>query len=336
VPVPSGYGGAAALAADPKRPGVWFLAANANEVVVFFWDARTRVMHTYAIPEPQQHGVRFGMLAGLAVAPGGTVWVGTGRTLVSIDEATGVTAFATPSQPGPANPLAAIESLAVGPSGQLAIAYYQTSYVDVRSASGTYSTLTLPDGLLANAVAYLPDGTLGVAATAPSGLGYNTVVIFETDGAVSSVTAPSWGISAAGDRFLTSMQDVDFVSPPEPGHRARVASAIRQAQLPSADVLRVGARSQIAGPWVLASTKRGFVEVDPATGAIRTLTLPTGSCQGISIPPNPIAHSTTTSGPCRIAESPTNFVVDGAGHIWFTDNFDNTLFEANPTAFRTG
>jgi hypothetical protein len=40
-------------------------------------------------------------------------------------------------------------------------------------------------------------------------------------------------------------------------------------------------------------------------------------------------------GPCRIAESPTNFIVDVAGNIWFTNNFGNTLFEVNPMAFRT-
>jgi hypothetical protein len=233
-------GGAAALAVDPTRPGVWFLSASSTDVAVFFWDKQSRVMRRYPLSDPQQHGLEFGLLAGLAVARNGTVWLGVGRTLVGIDEATKVATFSSPPQPGPVNPLAAIESLAVGPSGQLAIAYSQSPYVDVRSTSGEYSTFTLPGGLLANSVAYLPNGALGVAATAASGIGYNAVVIFQSDGAVSSVAAPSWGISTAGNRFLTSMQDVAFVSPPEAGRPARVVSAISQSHLPAGVVLRVG------------------------------------------------------------------------------------------------
>jgi hypothetical protein len=147
VPLLPGNNGAAALAVDPSHRGVWFLSAGSStDVAVFFWNAQNHVLHKYLIPDPQRHNVSFGLFAGLAVARDGTVWVGAGSTLVSIDEKSGATSFATPPQPGPANTSAAIKSLAVGPAGQLAIAYQQSSYVDVRSASGTYTTLTIPNG----------------------------------------------------------------------------------------------------------------------------------------------------------------------------------------------
>ena len=315
VSLPAGYGNAAALAVDPIRPGVWFLsAASPTDVAVFFWNAQTQVVRTYPLPDPEQHGMDFGLYAGLAATPTGTVWVGTGRTLAGIDERTGAVTYETPPQPEPVSLLAAIESIAVGPGGELAIAYNESPSVEVRSASGSYTTLTLPGGLLASATAYLQDGTLGVAATVATGEAYGTVDFFAADGAVSSVAAPSWGISAAGDRFLTSMQDVVFVSPPKAGQPAQVEPAIRQAQLPGNIVLQLGAGAQVAGSWVLASTRTGFVEVNQATGSIRTLTLPTTSCDGMigpgpAPPPSPGSTAATTSRPCTIAESPTNFIV---------------------------
>lgn len=327
-PIPGFSGGAAVLAVDPTNPGVWFLS---QERTVDFWNSSTHSLRTYVLSPPSSLSFSYGILAGLAVGRDGIVWVGAGTTLAAITESTGAVAYSTPPQPGPPNPLAAIESVAVGPQDQVAIAYSNSPNVDVRSPSGGYSIFTLPDGLLPNQVAYLSDGALGVAATVPRGAGYNSVVL-DHDGIVSAVHAPSWSITPAGNGFLTSMQDVAFVKPSVTGVTVRYV--VMQGNLPR--TLRIGASSQALGPWVLASTTTGFIEVDRTSSAVRVLSLPTSSCEGISIPAvggaSGIHRINRLPKNCRIQESPTHFVVDHQGDIWFTNNFGGQLLEANPAS----
>ena len=147
-------------------------------------------------------------------------------------------------------------------------------------------------------------------------------------------------ISPDGSEFLTSMQDVAFVHPSRPGEAAAVRYLLRHENLPGNLRLRIGAGSQMVGSWVLASTTTGFAEIDRRSGELRKLSLPTASCEGISVPAPSSAGgaSGTHSGPtknCHISESPTHFVVDREGNIWFTNNLGGQLLQANPSAFRS-
>ena len=103
--IPGLSSGAAALAVDPTRPGVWFLTQDRT---VEFWDAANHSLRTFPLPSSPTHNLNYGTQAGLVVSPTGTVWVGLGTTLAAINESTGDVTYFAPPQPGPIDPLAAI------------------------------------------------------------------------------------------------------------------------------------------------------------------------------------------------------------------------------------
>ena len=93
------------------------------------------------------------------------MWVGENRTLIGVDARTGNQTVVTPPLPGPRNPFADIDSLAVGPQDQVAIAFNDSPYIEIRWPSGRFTTDTLGSGMWAGDLAYLANGDLGVTTT---------------------------------------------------------------------------------------------------------------------------------------------------------------------------
>ncbi|MHB1928614.1 MAG: NHL repeat-containing protein [Acidimicrobiales bacterium] len=319
--LPSGYGVPIALTADPVRPGFWFMAANATKEALFFWNTTTRTLSTYVFGGPSDP-LDFGIQAGIAIAPSGTVWAGVDRTLVELNPATGAI-VRIPIPITPTNPTIqaqmgsqgagllathSVSSLVALANGNLAIASSFTSVVLYYNPSaGTFTSVGLPAGDLPSSLSVSGDNV--VVSLAAGG----SVDVITAGDTVKRATIPSLDVGCGAELCATipSQQDVYSFSMSSAGSVSQVMDTVV-----GTPKLRLGSNPTVLGGTILAATTTGFLLVNPSSGVYQAYTLPGGACstQGISI----ASGSVPAEGRCQ--ESSTAYTVDSAGNIWFTSN----------------
>lgn len=329
ITVPTGYGLPVAVAADPTTPGVWFLDENESDVSMFFWDTHTTRLKQYSLGRPADHGLVYGTQAAITVAPGGTVWAGANSTLVELNLRSGRSSFiAVPAppdnasseagRPGPVKGHHAIESLSAGSHGDVAVAMSGASAVmEYHSGSGSFTQLSLPNGAEPLDVAFAHNGSLGVATVNWAAGGTDDLVVIFRNGVVTPVTAGSVSISARGSQFVAAGQQgrVQTVVSPATG-----PPTVTSEPTSGLEVLIGPKALMMPNGNILVGTTTGFGVLDQRGNVVRSLTLPTFDCAGISDTPQ-AGSPTSSTLPPTCQGSPLTFVLDNAGNVWFTANY---------------
>jgi hypothetical protein len=317
------------MAADPTTPGVWFLDENESDVSVFFWDDQTSSLKQYSLGRPADHGLVYGIQAAITVAPDRTVWAGANSTLVKLNPQSGQVPFiAVPTppenpsseaaRPEPIKGYHAIESLSADSSGDVAIAMSAASAVmEYNSTTSSFTQLSLPSSAEPLDVVFARNGSLGVATVNWAEGGTDDLVDIFRDGAVTPVSADSVSISARGSQFVTAGQQnmVQTVVLPatgsptvtsEPTGGLKVLVGPKALMMPNGDIL--------------VGTTTGFGVLDKSGNVVRSLTLPTFDCLGLSVTPQ-AGSPTSSTLPPTCQGRPLTFVLDNAGNVWFTANY---------------
>jgi hypothetical protein len=310
TPWPAGIDAPLHLAADPTRAGVWFWAADSTTSRLFFWNATTRTMQSWSVGASADLGPL--VEAGLTVAPNGDVWAASQRTLLRLVPGRGDVqrwtlpdVAANPAASAYVPPSHAVEALAADVGGHVAIA--RDGAAAVQTFDGTsFGALTLPAGLSPDDVAYLPDGTLGVATTNFATHHADTAVVVSPDGSLHAAHANAWFVRAAGPSFVTGGGG---------GQPQRVTAAAVTAFAPAsaASVASDGRAAAVTtdGRVVLPS-KQGFVVVSPA-GPTEQMALPAGTCA----PRLDMVHQSPSAASTQCALAPLVLAADPSGNVWF-------------------
>lgn len=335
VTLPAGWTRPVALAADPTTSGVWFLTANTSEDAIDFWNAGTANLSTYPLPTK----VPLGDQAAVAVAPTGTVWAGVHTSLFRLDPGTGnVSEMAIASIPtsdtppggpggGPGGPprlfsTHAVTSVVVEPNGDLAISMSFTEAVVVYDpTTQQFTIVALPEGDLAGPLADLPDGNLAVTV----GSGHPAVVVTPAN-AVAQETISTVADLACNKTLCVSGEghSLEMVKPggstgsPSTGSASVTEDRVNVTSV----VIRAGSSATpLTDGQVLVSTTSGFATVTPQSGSTNTFTVPKAQCT--VHPPlgtGAAAGQATTDAGGECGKSPTDYIVDPSGNVWFTTN----------------
>lgn len=343
VQLPAGYGTPEALTANGTRPGVWFLDADATSESVFFMDPTTGHLSQWSFANASDP-LSYGIQAGIAVAPSGTVWLGIDKTLVRLDPSTGtLQRIALPTVPtdaslqgGPGGignvprifSTHSVTSIAAEADGDVAITTsWSTAILVYDPTTGAFSMDVLPGTSVPTAVTATPDGEL--IASSPR---TKAVDAIDPDGTVHQTTQYAYALRCRSGTCATSTGGHQATVLRDGGDRGGTAQSsaatsgataaptfTKQAvQVAGPVQFQVGtAPTPIAGGSMIAPTTNGFAVVDPTTGTTSAYTLPTSRCTS---QPGPAGTTTPpTTGTCQAA--PTGYVVDTAGNIWYTANF---------------
>ena len=262
--LPDGYGPIMSLVGDPNGSGVWFWDSTTSEVAVFHLDGlgnlTTWPVLSGAAYQSQE-------ISGFAVTATEVAWLGINSTLIRLDLKSGKEQIW--KIPSPADNLAAesylptdlkgqhlVHSITVAPdAGLVAIAMTHSSSVELFDASaGTFAEVAMPTASEEPvAVAYAPDGSLGIGladykthlqntavVVAPGAVGSPTVVPVSDSTSVSSY-GPSGFVFGADHPVVVNnkgavtpiaLPSVPF-NPPESGSAVSVMpNGVSRAALP--------------------------------------------------------------------------------------------------------
>ncbi|HLI52470.1 MAG TPA: hypothetical protein VKU87_11790 [Thermomicrobiaceae bacterium] len=191
-----------ALVGDPNGAGVWFWDLTATGDVIYHVSG-TGKLTAYPIFTGTSVLYQQGS-SGLAVGTNGMVWLGINTTLAELNPDSGkVQTWSIPAgqanprqQPASAEDMAghrAVNALAVGPKGQVAIAMNSESSVEVFDPpTATFSTLKLPvitDKPIS--VTYSGDGSLCVGMSNIATGGHaNELLLVQPGGTTAHATVP--------------------------------------------------------------------------------------------------------------------------------------------------
>jgi hypothetical protein len=338
VKVP-GYSNPIALASDSAEPGVWFLAENATDVSVFRWDGATSTLQRYSLGNPTSGNLVFGVQAALAVSPNGTVWAGINSTLIRLDPSTGAiriipiptpadNAIAESHRPPQIQGVHDIEAIAVNSAGNLAVATSASNSVEFyNDTTQEFAQMSLAGGGEPLDLAYLSDGTLGIATTDwdnPDGGGTDLVELVGPSGQLGQAHVDATNISAGGTAFVVTAggSSLAQVAPGSSLDPTSNLSATNITNIPVSNMqLLVGSPALSFGNGsVLASTKDGFVKLNLASQQAVAFDLPTYSCSGLSVPPQPGGPSVEPPVTKTCQSYPLSYSVDVDGNVWFTSS----------------
>ena len=346
--LPAGYDPITEIDGDPSGAGVWFWDSSASQVTIFHVDGNGTLTSWPVLTGSSFQNEQ--ALSGIAVNTSGTVWFGMNTTLVALDPNTGKVHSWSIPEPGinvaalsfePPNlaGIEAVQALAVGPKGQVAIAMSSSNGVEVFDpVSATFTTVTLPAaGDEPLSVAYTSDGTLAIGMADLSTGGKATgIELVSPTGATRSVSVAFPGSAWTIAPYSASEFIVGSVHPSLVG----TDGTIRELAVPPT---LVGSSS--ATPMVVLSngamaglTDDGLVEFpsDAATPSEAqaqsvTVSLPAPKTCPASVPSlilpegsPPVLPSTTTSTapntPTTVPSCPAPafdiMALDGAGNLW--------------------
>lgn len=331
------------LVGDPNVAGVWFWDLTSTGDIIYHVSGSGKLT---AYPVFTGSSVLYPRArSGLAVGANGMVWLGINTILAELDPGTGkVQTWSIPAgranprqQPASSQDMAghrAVDALAVGPKGQVAIAMNSESSLEVFDpTTAAFSTLKLPvitDEPIS--VTFASDGSLciGMANIATGGHS-NELLLMRPGGATAHVTVPdgtAWEVAPYdASTFIVGSFDPHLVASdgtvtPILAPKALTGTAAAPTplrRLPNGKLLGVSDNGLIEFPSQATS-------ISTATAQASTLTLPKHDCSnGFSSFGHPsLPRATPEPTPTPLPPGTMCFehygdinAVDGAGNIWF-------------------
>lgn len=341
VTLPDGYGPITTLAGDPNGSGVWFWADTKTTLSIFHVDGQGKLTSWPVLTGADNV---YQAESGLAVTSAGMVWLGINATLTRLDPSTGaVQTWRIPApgdnpaaesfRPSDVQRLYLVQAIAANPDGsQIAIAMDLSSSIELFDpAAGTFTQIAMPaTSDTPTALAYTPDGTLGVGLANYQTHLWDTALVVRpgTTGAPKAIPVPD-------SRSITTYGTSGFIVGAADPSLLTTTGTVTPIAVPAA---AVGAYTPDSGPAIIALpngqlgaiTKGGVFEysgnaasVASATAGSNTLRLPGEQC------PEPISTNgsppPTPAGPCYLV--PNAMAVDGAGGIWVVPSTTNENVE---------
>jgi len=342
--LPQGYGPITSLAGDPDGSGVWFWDDTKSNLSIFRVDSQGTVK---SWPVLSGAAYQFQAISGFTVTSPGIAWLGINSTLTRLDTNSG--SAQTWQIPAPAdNPAAEsyvpqgpkgqhlVQGIAVAPDGShVAIAMSNASSVELFDVSaGTFTQIAMPaTSDDPEAVAYTPDGTLGIALAnytthqdnsalivRPGGAARPTAIPVADSSSVTSDGTSGFIIGSSRPSLVTTAGTATPIAvPPTPLFPAQTGPAI--SVMPNGDLAAITSAGVLEFPGNASS-------VASATSASLTLQLPAEQCQ-------PYAPSGAGGTPVTPLPSPTGLcrpeanamTVDGAGGVWVVPGDQGTSVE---------
>ncbi|MFZ2034564.1 MAG: hypothetical protein WAW53_12480 [Candidatus Dormiibacterota bacterium] len=318
--VPVGSQPPSFLGADPKRQGVWFITgtdAATSIVFVSVNPSQDRVfsLHTY---------YPLGVDGGIAVASDGTVWAGINMVLIHLNPTTGaVTKYRVPT-PGDSaaaeayNPpfvkgTHAITAVAVTGIDTVALAISNADQVVVFHA-GRFVDRSLPTNTVPEDVAYLADGTLGVALADFNTHHRDRVVTFTPSGARSeSQLVDVWNLVSTGTQFVSvTTQMVVFNA------HAQLIAMVPFVPAIKPYPISISALGILPNGALMMEGWDGVLVASLSSGTTVDLRFPRVDCSGpssISYPPG-VSPPTPYPAGYLCAQKAQLVASDGAGDVW--------------------
>jgi hypothetical protein len=330
VSVPAGYDPITTIVGDPNGSGLWFWDFTQSQVSIFHETVSQQLSSWPVLSGDAVENAQPGM-SGMGVSSSGSVWLGTGDVLVELDPSTGdVKTWAVPmprdnpdgeQNAGPAlQGIHYVQGLAVGPRGEVAIATWDSSSVEIFDpTSGTFTQLPMPtvnDEPLA--VAFSDNGSLGVGfADLSTGVADSALIVSPTGSESTVSAADSSAITAYGSSaFILGTSHPYLVT------SSGQASALQTPTSPLAPSSESAPVGLLPQGRIAAVTPAGVVEFPAnatssaaAAASSTTLALPQVQC-GVALtgvaPPSP---APTPSGLCPPPVIQV-MATDAAGDIW--------------------
>jgi hypothetical protein len=331
--LPAGYNPITSLVGDPNGSGVWFWDSTKSDLSVFRVDGKGTMT---SWPVLSGTASAFQDISGFTVTSAGIAWLGINSTLTRFDP--GSAAARTWQLPAPAdNPVAEsfvleelkgqhlVQGIAVAPDGRhVAIAMSHSSSVELFDASaGTFTQIAMPatsDEPVA--VAYSPDGTLGIALADYKTHQIDTALIVGPGSASSSVV-----VRVPDSTSITSDGTSGFIVGSSPPSLVTTSGTATPIIVPQASFIPVHAGAAISitpSGDLTAITSTGVLKfpsnassVTAATSASSTLQLPAEPCPpeipsaGGGDSPAPQPSPNALCHPQAVA-----MTVDGGGGVW--------------------
>lgn len=340
------------LAYDSKRDGLWFWTSaqqggTAFQNRVFFYDIVRNQLRSWPIYSQDWSSQ---LLAGLAVAPNGDVWIGWNLNLIDFHPATATySRYVLPTQPTyplPASVLGdlpanlGIADLAVAHDGTVWVARFGalslTSFVPSTAAFSEHP-LPLDSGDPAK-LSIAPNGhiffTTDLAANKP-GFGGETVGEFNPDSKATTVYAQGAGalvVSVHGDLFTAlSGHGFGLAKLPASEQASSVAqhAPVFQQRVVPLDVGDSAIASDAYGRvWAAVGGQPAIAVFDPATGVVHEYRYPAPSVASVpsTIHLPGVAVGQSVPGAVAISRI-VAMVTDKEGHLWFFRDGSDTLEE---------
>jgi hypothetical protein len=309
------------LAADPKRRGVWFVTGT---------DAGTAIVHVSVIPSHSHvyslHAYYpLGASGGIAVASDGTVWAGVNMMLIHLTPRSG--AVTTYRMPMPGDKDAAevnnppsmdphfVNAVAVNGTDTVALAIWDADQVVVFH-HGRFTDWSLPANTVPGDVAYLDDGTLGVALLDYTTHYEDTVVTFTPTGTRSeSPRIDVTSLVSTGRHFVTTTnQIIAFDARAQITATVPFVPAIKPYPLAGSGLGILPNGDLIVEGW------HGVLVANLSSGVTTDMRFPRGTCpdlRGISIPPGTRPPTPYPAG-YLCDQAPQLMATDGAGDVGLT------------------
>lgn len=320
VPLPVGYSSPTAILGDSADTRVWFWAQSETDIAAFRYDLVTNAMTAYHLADPSADHVDLGIDAPLAEDTAGHIWFGTGSTLIGLDPASGVVQIENvPLQreaagvTGSPLELASVQpiiGLSADRAGHVAIARMGAASVPIfDSVAHTFASVALASAAgEVTGVAYLPDGTLGIATRVPGSL--DGTVQIGVGAASRSVNALASFLTVDGTTLLTG--DDTMLRVTEAGTASTVAGFPVPDERVGIDGVAPGPGGRIALPG-----RSGVIVVNAATGSSVEAVLPREACGGASLPYVP-GHPVPTDDTNATCQPGARAVAtDAQGDVWF-------------------
>jgi hypothetical protein len=321
VSLPHRYQRVSSLVGDATRPGVWFWGTTSSRISLFHLN-RDDTLKTWPVL-PLSSRLRTGSASGFSVTATGVAWLGLNSTLIRIETRTGqVRSWTIPALRPAGTGRPAVEALAAGANGQVAIAMSNSSAIAVLSQrTGRFAEMTMPSSAYQpKSLAYARDGTLGVSFTDSSHHGQPGVYLLPRSGpqfidnvddaiGVTPYGAHSLIVGVAKPDLVSSVGHVTrLVGPSDLIHLDVATSA--PAQLPNNKL------STVVGPGYLSYPVGAGSVTAAKTSSVLYLAAP-NSCGTVTVKlPGSAATQPTEPAPSSCPWPFRLLTSDSAGDVW--------------------
>lgn len=347
------------LVYDAQRNGLWFWTSTQDKDVtfdnrVYFYNLASKSLHSWAIYSPDWSSQ---LLAGLAVAPDGNIWIGWNSHLVVFHPADGsyqhYEMLAQPRYPLSAEVIGdlpanlGIADVVVAPDGMVWIARYAAvSLTSFDPASATFSEHPLPASAGDPAkLAIGPAGhiffTTDLSADHPGYIAEKVGEYNPQSGQTQVYTqaADAIAITGQGDIYVTAMggqsaQGRQGASLARLNANTRTnAATTRQTPLFARGIVPFSvdgtalATDRDGRVWMAVAGKPDIAMLDPATGQIQQFQY---AAPSMAAHPAVGPHGVSRQAPYPQAVWVTHMAAmttDGAGYLWYIRAGSDTIEE---------